>query len=115
MAHLQVVIWKQALQRNPPNMDPLTHGWTQREGSTSLTRTTVTDDVTIAPDELLKMIKCSCSSATPCKYHQCACNKASMSCTVLCVCQGGDGCFNEKTKERVQADGGTDDEMSDDE
>ena len=56
-AHLQVAIWKQALQRNPPNMDPLTHGWTQRVGSTSLTLTTVADDVTIAPGELLKMIK----------------------------------------------------------
>ena len=29
-AHLQVAIWKQTLQRNPLNMDPLTHGWTQR-------------------------------------------------------------------------------------
>ena len=31
------------------------------------------------------------------------------------MCHGGDGCFNENTKERVQADEGTDDEMSDDE
>ena len=27
-AHLHVAIWKQALQRNSPNMAPLTHGWT---------------------------------------------------------------------------------------
>ena len=38
-----------------------------------------------------------------------------MACTALCVCQGGDGCFKEKTKERLQADEGTDNEMSDDE
>ena len=49
-AHLQVAIWKQALQRNPPNMDPLTHGWTQRGGSTSITLTTIADDVTLTPD-----------------------------------------------------------------
>ena len=96
-------------------MDPLTHGWTQREGSTSLTPATVADDVTLAPDELLKMMKCSCSSATPCKYQHCGCHKATMACTAFCVCQCGDGCFSEKTKERVQADEVTDDEMSDDE
>ena len=112
-AHLQEAIWKQAQQRNPPNIDPLMHGGTQREGSTSLTPTTVANDVTIASDELLKMIKCSCSSATPCKYQHCGCHKANMACAALCVCQCGDGCFNEKTKERVQADKGTDDEMSD--
>ena len=37
-----------------------------------------------------------------------------MACTALCVCQGGDGCFNKKTKERVQVEEETDDEMSDD-
>ena len=36
-----------------------------------------------------------------------------MACTAFCVYQGSDGCFNKKTKERVQADEGTDDEMSD--
>ena len=103
-----------------PTVEPakygfLTHEWIQREGSTSLTPTTVADDVTLAPDKLLTMIKCSCSSATPCKNQHCRCHKASMACTALCVYQDGDGCFNEKTKERVQADEGTDDEMSGDE
>ena len=116
MAHLQVAIWKQPLQRTPPPiMDPLTHGWTQREGSTSLTPNIVADDVIIAPDELIKMIKCSCSSATPCKYQHCKCHKVIITCTALYVCHGGDGCFNEKTKELVQADEGADDGMRDDE
>ena len=29
-AHLQVAIWKQALELNPPNVHPLTHGWTRQ-------------------------------------------------------------------------------------
>ena len=112
-AHLQVAIWKQALQRNPPNMDPLTHGWTRRDGSTSLTPTTVADGVIIAPDDILKMIKCSCGSTTPCKSKRCGCHNANMACTSFCACQGGDGCFNEKTMERIQADDGSDDDDDD--
>ena len=59
-AHLQVAIWKQALELNPPNVDHLTHGWTRHDGSTSLTPTTVPDNVPLAPDDILKIIKCSC-------------------------------------------------------
>ena len=57
-AHLQVRIWKQKLELNPPNVDPLTRGWTRHDGSTSLTPTTVPDNVPLAPDDILKMIKC---------------------------------------------------------
>ena len=113
-AHLQVAIWKQALQRNPPNMDPLTHGWTRRDGSTSLTPTTVADGVILAPYDILKMIKCSCGSTTPCKSKRCGCHNANMACTSFCACQGGDGCFNEKTMERIQPDDGSDDDDDDD-
>ena len=52
-AHLQVRIWKQKLELNPPNVDPLTHGWTRHDGSTSLTPTTVPDNVPLAPDVAL--------------------------------------------------------------
>ena len=84
-------------------MDPLTHGWTRRDGSTSLTPTTVADGVILAPDDILKMIKCSCGSTTPCKSKRCGCHNANMA--LYC-----DGCFNEKTVERIQADDGSDDD-----
>ena len=112
-AHLQVAIWKQALELNPPNVDPLTHGWTRHDGSTSLTATTVPDNVPLAPDDILKMIKCSCDSATPCNSRRCGCQNANMACTSFCTCQGGDGCFNPKTRERIQSEEESDDEMND--
>ena len=37
-----------------------------------------------------------------------------MACTSFCACQGGDGCFNKKTMERIQADDGSDDDDDDD-
>ena len=52
-AHLQVAIWKQALELHPPNVDPLTHGWTRHDGSTSLIPTTVPDNVPLAPYDII--------------------------------------------------------------
>ena len=112
-SHLQVAIGKQALELNPPNVDPLTHGWTRHDGSTSLTPTTVPDNVPLAPDAILKMIKCSCDSATPCNSRRCGCHNANMACTSFCTCQGGNGCFYPKTRELIQAEDESDDEMND--
>ena len=111
--HLQVAIWKQALEINPPNVDSLTHGWTRHDGSTSLTPTTVPDNVPLAPDDILKIIKCSCDSPTPCNSRRCGCQNANMACTSFCTCEGGGGCFNPKTRERIQAEDESDDEMND--
>lgn len=113
-AHLQVAKWKHAIHLNPPNIDPLTHGWTRCDGSISLAPTTVPDHVSLAPDDILKMIKCSCDSATPCKSKRCGCHNANMTCTSFCACQGGDGCFNQKTRELIQAEDETDHENNDD-
>ena len=103
-AHLQVAVWRKALDPNPPNIDPLKHGWTRLHGSTSLTPTTVSDDVSLVPDDILKMIKCSCERSMPCKSVRCGCHNASMPCTEFCACGGGHNCYNQKTRERAQAE-----------
>ena len=36
-----------------------------------------------------------------------------MACTPFCTCQGGDGSFNPKIRERIQAEDQSDDEMDD--
>ena len=84
-----------------------------RRFNMALTPTTVPDNVLLAPDDILKMIKCSCDSATPCNSRRCGCQNANMACTSFCTCQGGDGCFNSKTRERIQADDESDHEMND--
>ena len=79
----------------------------------ALTPTTVPDNVPLAPDDILKLIKYSCHSATPCNSRRCGCQNANMACTSFCTCQSGDGCFNSKTRERIQAEDESDDEMND--
>jgi hypothetical protein len=74
------------------------------EGSNSLTPTTVAENVALAPADILKMVKCSCDSDVPCITKRCGCHNANIACTGFCTCQGGQDCFNEKTREFLQAE-----------
>lgn len=53
---------------------------------------TVPAGVALAPEELLKLIKCNCKSELPCSNNRCGCRKTGIGCTVFCVCQGT--CWN---------------------
>ena len=100
--HLQVAVWKIALQPDPPAIDPTAFGWSLEEGSKTLIPTTLPSDTPLARDDLLKLVRCSCSSETPCKTQICGCSSASLACSVFCACQGGQGCFNERTRQALQ-------------
>ena len=109
-AHLQVAVWRKALQPDPPAIDPTAFGWSREEGSKTLILTTLPSDTPLAPDDLLKLVRCSCSSETPCKTQRCGCSSASLACSVFCGCQGGQGCFNERTRQTLQTDDDDEDE-----
>ena len=66
-AHLQGAVWKNALEPDPPALEPTENGWSCEDSSKSLTPTTLPDDTPLAPVELLKLIKCSCGSELACK------------------------------------------------
>ena len=53
-AHLQVCIWKAALDSDPPPLDPSQYGFTRDERSKSMVPTTVPDSVELAPTDVLK-------------------------------------------------------------
>ena len=75
-AHLQVAIWRHALDSDPPSLQPTSYGWEQ-EHSNSLMPTTVPEGALLAPVQLLKLIRCSCESDTPCKTRWCGCRVAT--------------------------------------
>lgn len=102
-AHYQCCIWRQALH-DPPNLDPTQYGWMKEEQSTSLQPITLPTAVQPAPDYILKMVRCSCSSNTPCRSKACGCNTAHMACTLFCSCQGGVECANQHTKAVAELD-----------
>ena len=97
-AHLQVAIWRQALEPDPPTLDPCRYGWGKEEGNNTLWPVTVAENVPLAPAELLQMIRCSCSGASPCKTQRCGCQSAGLPCTIFCACHSGQSerCFKLK-------------------
>ena len=103
-AHLQVDIWIHA--------DPEMYGW-HRDG-TSLTPIALPPNVRQAPDQLLKLITCTCNSSQSCKSKICGCNTADMACTDFCACQATlRSCFNPKTRECLQMMEEDDDDSND--
>ena len=62
-SHLQTGIWKAALFLDPPALDPVEYGYVRHEPSKTLLPTTVPEGVTLAPEEIMTLIKCNCESA----------------------------------------------------
>ena len=81
----------------------------------SMVPTTVPENIALAPPYVLKLIKCSCVSDTPCKLIRCGCHRARLPCTIFCCCQGEDNCFNEltRTAQYLDFDDGIDDDNND--
>ena len=96
-AHLQTFLWKNALQLDPQKLDPTDYGWMKEHSTKSLQPTTVPSDTPLAPSKILQMIRCTCSSETPCNSSRCGCNRAKLACTMFCACQTATACYNEQT------------------
>lgn len=107
-AHMQACVWKQALHLTPPQIDPLQHGFIRDTSTKSLLPNPLPEDVPLAPENILKLIRCSCESDAPCKTMRCRCASAKLPCTVFCTCQA-DNCNNELTKSQME-DENTDEE-----
>ena len=90
-AHLQMLLWKAADQRDPPEeaRNIANFGW-NIEGSAI---TTAVSTAPVAPQTLLDAVSCSCTAQ--CKAYsgtRCSCNSAGLSCTDSCKCDGRDIC-----------------------
>ena len=111
-AHLQVAIWKAAMDADPPSLDPVQYGWSLDAASGILVPVSLPPDVSPAPDDVLKLIKCGCASSTPCSTSRCSCSAAQLSCSMFCSCHATNDCRNGHTR---VADAAADDEIYEDE
>lgn len=96
-AHLQAAIWRSALDADPPDHSPLQYGWTMNAETKKLEPVSLAPDVSPAPESILRMIKCGCSSSQPCSTARCSCSTARISCSVFCACHGDKDCRNPQT------------------
>ena len=101
------MLWKAADQAAPPAEHCTNFGWQKLENN--ICPVIATDPP--APQELMKVIACSCKSANPCNHNMCSCKAAQVSCTGYCKCQAGDICNNQHTVHASE----TDDDDNDDE
>lgn len=100
-SHLQAAIWRSYIDANPPQMDPTHYGWTPDVNTQTLVPVAMPPAVSPAPVDVLKMIKCGCSS---CATARCSCSAAHLSCSVFCKCYGLHSCKNPNTITDVTAD-----------
>ena len=92
-AHHQASIWRSAKEEDSPELDAEKYGWKKDDVNRLLVPTTIPEAVNLAPDSVLKLIRCGCQSGTPYNSSRCGCRRANLSCTVFCTCHDG-GCCN---------------------
>jgi len=87
------------LQEHPPNLDAQEYGWLRDDNSKSLVPVTVPSNIHAAPCDILKMIRCGCSTDKYCETGKCCCFKDQLACTVFCGCSTNELiCLNPWTK-----------------
>ena len=87
-AHFQCSIWKNLKLERPASLDAEKYGWKKDTANKSLEILCLENNTPIAPDVLMKITFCGCSSAEPCKSNKCGCRQKELKCSVLCKCTG---------------------------
>ena len=88
--HLQIVSWKmldEGVQLNPEGW-----GWVIEDAK----MTPIKSDKVVAPEMLLKIIRCNCKSTSkaPCSTNLCSCRKHGLQCLSSCGECHGETCEN---------------------
>ena len=87
-ANYQTAIWKRCMDNEIESPSPHGHGWIVRGGEISISWMTQPR----APSKVLDIVKCSCTSTTPCSTTRCRCRQQGRLCMVVCMCS--DDCCN---------------------
>ena len=74
-AHYQAIIWRSLDSDEVPDLNPENFGSKKDMLTKSLTPVAIPESVPLAPDYLLKLICCGCSSQNPCS-KRCSCKTA---------------------------------------
>ena len=90
-SHLTVMIWKDTMSPDPPNVDLWQYGF-ERPGGMLIPRT-VEAGVSLGPGFILQLIKCGCSSNSPCKTMTCTYRKSGLSGSIFCSGSVNENCY----------------------
>ena len=76
-----------------PDFLAVHYGWFMNTGLNILEPEGLPPDVSPAPVDILKMIKCGCASSHPCSSPRCGCSSVCLSCSEFCSCQSNDDSY----------------------
>ena len=82
-AHLQAILWNAADDTEHPEINVSDYGWELDDNGDPHPCYGVKE---VAPQELLKIVACSCSATKACSRSTCSCNRSSLTCTTYCKC-----------------------------
>jgi hypothetical protein len=72
-AHFQTSVWRSLEQSNPPDLDPVELGWRKEVGTKSLQPVPLPENIALAQEFILKLIRCGYQSNMPCSTLMCRC------------------------------------------
>ena len=102
------MVWYVTMEADPLTVDP-TYGCRRDELNKVLVPMGLPDSVAVAPDEILKMVECGCSTYSLCKTGQCSCASARVAYGLMCsFCGDADICWNEVTEGQTKENDGSD-------
>ncbi|KAG0725666.1 hypothetical protein GWK47_038169 [Chionoecetes opilio] len=93
-SHHQVAHWYSALSGDPSTLAAVEHGWEADDTNKCLIPRNMEDGVSYAPEHILKLVRCGCTSERACRGGKCGCMERQLPCTMFCTCGGGTACSN---------------------
>ena len=81
-------IWYYAMECCPPEVDVTLYGWHKDLINGTLVPVGIPDGVSPAPDAVLDMVQCGCSSNSPCSSKRCSCSSSRIVCSIMCKYRG---------------------------
>ena len=75
-------LWK----ASPPNIGSSDFGWTEDHAIQVLRTVKLPAGISAAPEKMLHLLYCSCTSADACASQQRTCHKSDIACSMFCKC-----------------------------
>ena len=88
--HYQTAIWRSCASQDPPQASPEDYGWYyllyRTDRGQMLPKKFTSEDVNVAPQEVIKLIRCQCHALSKRCERRCSCKEAGLRCTSFCGC-----------------------------
>lgn len=82
-AHYQALLWTSALNSDQPEMNPTDFGWEAGPANQILLPVPLPTGTLAAPQQVLNLLCCNCSSTEACSTRRCSCRKTDLTCSVF--------------------------------